>query len=71
MKKSDGRKLSHEVLEEMRIQSVKAVIQRKQSPEKVIAILGFYRSCIYIIVDGHPAHKQKKLKNSLKVLKED
>ena len=47
MKKSDGRKLSHEVLEEMRIQAVKAVIQRKQSPEKVIKVLGFHRSCIY------------------------
>ena len=47
MKKTDGRKLSHEALEAMRIQAVKAVIQRKQSPERVIAAFGFHRSCIY------------------------
>lgn len=64
MKKSDGRKLSHEVLEEMRIQAVKAVIQRKQSPEKVIAVLGFHRSCIYDWLKLYRKGGYKALKSS-------
>jgi transposase len=47
MKKTDGRKLSHEALEGIRIQAVKAVIYRKKSPEEVIDILGFSRTVIY------------------------
>ena len=47
MKKNDGRKLSHEALEHIRIQAVRAVKYGKKSPEKVIDALGFHRSCIY------------------------
>ncbi len=46
MKKLDGRKLSHEVLEEIRIRAVTQV-QNGKSPEEVIAALGMTRSCIY------------------------
>jgi len=47
MKTKDGRSLSHETLEELRIQAVKAVIERKQSPEKVMEVLGLHRTNIY------------------------
>lgn len=42
----DGRKLSHEALEDIRIQAVKRV-QAGESPEDVIRVLGFGRTVIY------------------------
>lgn len=47
MKTKDGRSLSHEVLEAMRIEAVKAVIERKQSPETVMKVMGLHRANIY------------------------
>ena len=46
MKKTDGRKLSHKTLEEIRIRAVRQV-EEGQSPEAIIKALGFDRSCIY------------------------
>lgn len=46
MKEQDGRKLSHNTLEEMRIRAVERV-QAGESPEVVIKALGFSRACIY------------------------
>ena len=46
MKEMDGRKLSHEALEEIRIRAVKRV-EAGESPEVVINALGFHRSAIY------------------------
>lgn len=46
MKKQDARRLSHETLEEIRIRAVRQV-QAGESPEKVIATLGFSSRCIY------------------------
>mgnify|MGYP006295204691 CR=1 FL=1 len=46
MKNLDGRKLSHETREEIRIRAVKQV-ESGESPEEVVKALGFHRSCIY------------------------
>jgi len=46
MEKLDGRKISPEAMEQIRIRAVKRV-QQGESPEKVIATLGFSRACIY------------------------
>ena len=46
MKEMDGRKLSHEALEEIRIRAVKRV-EVGESPEVVIEALGFHRAAIY------------------------
>lgn len=46
MKEMDGRTLSHEALEAIRIRAVKRV-EAGESPEVVIAALGFHRSSIY------------------------
>ena len=46
MEKLDGRKISREALEEIRIRAVKQV-EDGASPEDVIAALGMHRSCIY------------------------
>lgn len=46
MRAEDGRKLSHKTLEEIRVRAVQRV-QSGESPEAVIAALGFSRSCIY------------------------
>jgi transposase len=43
---TDGRKLDHKTLEEIRIRAVERV-QAGESPESVIQTLGFTRSCIY------------------------
>lgn len=45
-KKLDGRKLSHESLEEIRIRAVRRV-EAGESPEVVIKALGMTRACIY------------------------
>lgn len=47
MRRTDGRKLSHEALEGIRIQAVKSVVQLQNSPELVIQGLGFGRTVIY------------------------
>jgi transposase len=46
MKETDGRKLTHKTLEEIRIRAVKAV-EAGESPEQVVKMLGFGRRCIY------------------------
>lgn len=46
MRENDGRKLSHEALEELRIRAVRAV-EAGESPEQVVASLGFSRPRIY------------------------
>lgn len=46
MNELDGRNLSHEALEEIRIRAVKRV-ESGESPEDVIAALGLHRSSIY------------------------
>ncbi|MBF0434189.1 MAG: transposase, partial [Magnetococcales bacterium] len=43
---TDGRKLNHKTLEEIRIRAVRRV-EAGESPETVIQALGFHRSCIY------------------------
>jgi transposase len=61
MKQLDGRKLSHETLEEIRIRAVMQV-QNGQSPEDVIAALGMSRSCIYTWLAAHRAGGIESLK---------
>src|ERR1019366_44871 len=46
MKRRDARSLDHKTLEEIRIRAVERV-QAGESPEVVIQVLGFTRSCIY------------------------
>jgi transposase len=46
MRKTDGRKLSHESLEEIRIRAVRQV-EAGESPEAVVKALGFARTTIY------------------------
>lgn len=46
MKKTDGRKLSSQVMEEIRKRAVERV-QAGESPEVIIRTLGFARACIY------------------------
>lgn len=46
MKEFDGRKLSHEALEQLRINAVLRV-EAGESPENVIKAIGFERACIY------------------------
>jgi len=65
MKELDGRKLSHEALEEIRIRAVRAV-EAGESPERVIKSLGMTRPRIYIWLaayreGGIEALKAKKL----------
>ena len=46
MEKLDGRKISAEAMEQIRIRAVQRV-QQGESPERVVANLGFSRACIY------------------------
>lgn len=46
MDKLDGRRISHEALEEIRIRAVRRVLDGEY-PEEVIKTLGFHRSCIF------------------------
>ena len=46
MEKLDGRKIGPEAMEQIRIRAVQRV-QQGESPEQVIATLGFSRACIY------------------------
>jgi transposase len=66
MKKTDGRKLQHETLEEIRIRAVQQV-EAGESPEVVIKALGFHRGQIYTWLalyreGGIDALKMKKAK---------
>jgi transposase len=65
MEARDGRKISHEALEEIRIRAVLQV-EGGESPEAVIKALGFDRTCIYRWIavyreGGLDALKAKKL----------
>jgi transposase len=44
---SDARLIPDEVMSYLRMIAVRAVEERDYSPEDVIKILGFHRSCIY------------------------
>lgn len=46
MKKTDGRKITSQALEEIRIRAIGRV-QSGESPEIIIKTLGFARACIY------------------------
>ena len=72
MKKLDGRKIGAEAMEQIRVRAVQRV-QQGESPEKVIATLGFSRACIYnwlaryraggwhALRSGRPSGRPKKL----------
>ncbi|MDI9359032.1 MAG: winged helix-turn-helix domain-containing protein [Phycisphaerales bacterium] len=45
--KLDGRKLTHQYNEQIRVEAVRRVIDAKESPEVVIKSYGLHRSCIY------------------------
>jgi hypothetical protein len=53
MPQNDARKLDHKTLEEIRTRAVERV-QAGESPEVVIAALGFSRSCIYSWLAMYP-----------------
>ncbi|WP_163831523.1 helix-turn-helix domain-containing protein [Spartinivicinus ruber] len=61
MTKIDGRKLSHEELEKIRIAAVKRVLAG-ESPELVIKSVGFHRSCIYDWLSQYQKHGEEGLK---------
>ncbi|MCX4027455.1 transposase [Endozoicomonas sp. SM1973] len=61
MTKIDGRKLSHEELEKIRIAAVKRV-HAGESPELVIKSIGFHRSCIYDWLSQYKVHGEDGLK---------
>ena len=63
MIKNDGRKVSHETLEFIRIQAVKRVKQGKESPEDVIKSYGMHRSNIYKWLALHKKGGYKALKS--------
>jgi transposase len=70
--KTDGRKLSHEALEQLRIAAVKRV-QAGESPEDVIRSIGFTRDRIYVWLSayrsgGWDALRAKKLLGRPKTL---
>src|SRR5687767_9339250 len=44
--KQDGRRISHEAMEEIRVRAVQRV-QEGENPEIIIKALGLHRSCIY------------------------
>ena len=72
MQRQDARKLDHKTLEEIRIRAVKQV-QAGQSPEAVIAALGFSSRCIYSWLaqyrsGGWDALKAKKISGRPKKL---
>jgi transposase len=72
MKDNDGRKLSHEALQQIRITAVKQV-EAGESPEDVIKAIGFERVCIYRWLSayrsgGIEALKAKKLSGRPRLL---
>jgi transposase len=62
MKENDGRKLSHEALQQIRITSVKRV-EAGESPEEVIKSIGFERVCIYRWIAAYRAGGIEALKS--------
>ena len=64
MKKKDGRKISRNTLEWIRIQAVKAVIKEKKSPEKVIETFSLHRSNIYKWIKWYKKYGWKGLKST-------
>ena len=64
MKRKDGRKVSHEQLEWIRIQAVRAVVKDQRSPEEVIKTFGFHRSNIYKWLYQYEQKGWKGLKSS-------
>ena len=74
---TDGRKLSREALADIRIKAVQRV-EAGESPEDVIGMLGFHRSCIYRWIalyreGGYEALKKKSAagKDRVVVLNQD
>jgi transposase len=63
-KKIDGRKLTHEQSEYIRIQAVKAVRQKKQSPEDVISTFGLHRSNIYKWLEKYDKNGYSSLRST-------
>ena len=61
MKENDGRKLSHEALEQIRMTAVKRV-EAGESPEVVIKGIGFERICIYRWIAAYRSHGIEALK---------
>jgi transposase len=61
MKELDGRKLSHEALEQLRINAVQRV-EKGESPEVVIKSIGFERVCIYRWIAAYRAGGIEALK---------
>ena len=64
MKRKDGRKASHEQLEWVRMQAVRAVIKDQRSPEEVIKTFGFHRSNIYKWLSWYREEGWQGLKSS-------
>ena len=64
MKQTDGRKLTHEQLEYVRIQAVRAVVKGKRSPEEVIATFGLHRTNIYKWIKKYNEGGWEALKSS-------
>lgn len=62
--KMDGRKLTHEQSEYIRIQAVKQVRQEKKSPEAVIKMFGLHRANIYKWLSIYDAYGFDGLKSS-------
>ena len=63
-KKIDGRKLSHEQSEYIRIQAVKSVRKDNKSPEEVIEIFGLHRANIYKWLSKYDAGGFEALKSN-------
>lgn len=61
MNKQDGRRLSHETLEEIRVRAV-AMVRAGESPEVVAKMLGFHRSGIYKWLAAYQTGGKKALK---------
>ncbi len=64
MKNIDGRKLSHEQSEYIRMQAVRAVVKDQRSPEEVIKTFGLHRSCIYRWLSEFQEDGWKSLKST-------
>lgn len=62
--KQDGRKLTHEQSEYIRIQSVKMVRKAGRSPEEVIKIFGLHRANIYKWLKKYDQYGEEGLKST-------
>ena len=63
-RKIDGRKLTHEQSEYIRIQAVKAVRQKNESPEDVIKTFGLHRANIYKWLKKYDANGFSSLRST-------